>query len=193
MTVGLLVLAAGRSIRFGSDKRLALLNDGRALLHTTLSSAVSSDLPVRVCLPDKDDELAEQFLGLGVERIIPCPRSDRGMGFSLADGVSRCHDWEGLLVVLGDMPFVMRETYLSLANALTKNAICVPFYEEISGNPVAFGSNFFSSLEKLDNDLGARKIVQSNEQAVIEIPTFDKGILIDIDAPDDLFSSDFSH
>ena len=193
VTVGLLVLAAGRSSRFGSDKRVALLNDGRALLHTTLSSAIASDLPVRVCLPDKDGELVEQSQRLVVDKIINCPRSDRGMGFSLAESVSRCYDWEGLLVILGDMPFVKTETYLTLANAVSDDAICIPVFEGNPGNPVAFGRSFFSSLEKLDGDVGAKSIVQANARSVMEIPVPDKGILIDIDTPDDVVNSDFSY
>ncbi|MDG1987820.1 MAG: nucleotidyltransferase family protein [Halieaceae bacterium] len=193
MTVGLLILAAGRSSRFGSDKRLALLNDGRALLHTTLSSAIASGLPVRVCLPDKNDELLEQSQKLEVDRIINCPSLDRGMGFSLAEGVSQCYDWEGLLVTLGDMPFVKTETYLSLANAVRGDAICIPVFQGNPGNPVAFGRSFFSSLEKLDGDVGAKNIVQANTQSVIEIPVSDKGILIDIDTPADVVNFDFSH
>ena len=193
VTVGLLVLAAGRSYRFGSDKRVALLNDGRALLHTTLSSAIASGLPVRVCLPYKNEEIIEQSQRLGVDKIINCPRSDRGMGFSLAESVSRCYDWEGLLVILGDMPFVKTETYLTLANAVSDDAICIPVFEGNPGNPVAFGRSFFSSLEKLDGDVGAKNIVQANTQSVIEISVSDKGILIDIDTPDDVVNSDFSY
>ena len=193
VTVGLLVLAAGRSSRFGSDKRVALLNDGRPVLHTTLSSAIASDLPVRVCLPDKDGELVEQSQHLGVETIITCPRSDRGMGCSLAEGVSQCYDWEGLLVILGDMPFVKMETYLTLANAVKDDAICIPIFEDNPGNPVAFGHSFFSSLEKLDGDVGARSIVQANTRSVMEIPVSDKGILIDIDTLGDMVSPNFSY
>ena len=193
MTVGLLVLAAGRSRRFGGDKRFALLNDGRALLHTTLNSAVASGLPVRVCLRDEEDEFSDQLLELGIDRIILCPRSDKGIGYSLANGVSHCYDWDGLLVVLGDMPFVESSTYSRLAAALSKNNICVPVYGDASGNPVAFGSNFFSSLEKLDDDFGAKDIVQSNRQAVIKISTPDKGILMDIDVPGDIVSTNFSY
>ena len=193
MTIGLLVLAAGRSSRFGSDKRLALLNDGRTLLHTTLSSAIASGLPVRVCLPYKNEELVEQFQRLGVEKIINCPRSDRGMGFSLAESVSKCYDWDGLLVILADMPFVKTETYLSLASAVRDGAICIPVFEGNPGNPVAFGHRFFSSLEKLDGDVGAKNVVQANTQSIIEIPVSDKGILIDIDTPADVVNSDFSY
>ncbi len=129
----------------------------------------------------------------GSNSVINCPRSDRGMGFSLAESVSKCYDWEGLLVILGDMPFVNPETYLSLANALRDDAICIPIFEGNPGNPVAFGRSFFSSLEKLDGDVGAKNIVQANTQAVIEIPVSDKGILIDIDTPDDVVNSHFSY
>ena len=73
------------------------------------------------------------------------------------------------------------------------DAICIPVFEGNPGNPVAFGRSFFSSLEKLDGDVGAKNIVQANTQSVIEISVSDKGILIDIDSPDDVVNSDFSY
>ena len=43
MTAGILVLAAGRSVRFGADKRLATLPDGQCVIEATLANVRASD------------------------------------------------------------------------------------------------------------------------------------------------------
>jgi len=186
MTIGWLVLAAGRSRRFGSDKRYALFNNDRGILQATVESAVSTGYPVRVCLRIGEDRLTEKLLQLGVERIISCPGAEKGMGGSIADGVAQSHDWKGLLLVLGDMPFVKVGTYIMLAQSLRENQIAIPVYNGIRGNPVAFDRHFFPNLESLEGDMGARGIVDTSKSLVREIAVHDKGIHEDIDTEQEL-------
>ena len=61
MTIGVLVLAAGRAVRFGADKRLAALPDGRCVMDTTLANIHDSGLPYLVCLGEGDDELVHHL------------------------------------------------------------------------------------------------------------------------------------
>jgi len=98
MTVGVLLLAAGSGVRFGSDKRLAVLPDGETVFGTTLSSIVKSGLPCMVCLAPGDDLLADICRARDVA-YIACQNAPGGMGETLAEGVKhipQCAD-EGIL------------------------------------------------------------------------------------------------
>jgi molybdenum cofactor cytidylyltransferase len=188
MTVGVLVLAAGRSRRFGSDKRQALLPDGRRVLDTLLEKINESGLPVLLCLDESDDDLAFEMDG----RNIPyyrCHRAGEGMGATLAEGVAHIPSWDGLLVTLADMPWVRPSTYTAMALRLKPEIICVPAHNGRRGHPVGFGKRFFRELAELSGDSGARDLLTKHRDKVREIPLEDPAIQRDIDIPEDISSS----
>ena len=185
MNVGVLLLAAGSSRRFGSDKRLALLPDGRPLLFAAIAAVQRSELPLRVCLRPGDDLLRERLLAAGVA-VLECQRANRGMGATLAEAVAQLADWRGLLVALGDMPAIQPDSFRRVAAALTADASVTPTFQGQSGHPVGFGSDFFSALASLDGDRGARDLVSRAGSVHRHLPLADPGILRDVDFPVDL-------
>ncbi|MGB1140466.1 MAG: nucleotidyltransferase family protein [Halioglobus sp.] len=186
MTVGVLLLAAGRSRRFGSDKRRALLKDGRSLLDATLTAVSSSGLPLLVCLSPTDDELATALADSGVTTVT-CHEADHGMGHTLANGVAQVpSEWQGLLVAMGDMPWVQPTSYRDIAGHVSPDTIVVPQYAGQRGNPVGFGAAFFDLLAGITGDRGARDIVRMHPDAVRALPVDDPGVLLDVDIPDAL-------
>ncbi|WP_312936710.1 NTP transferase domain-containing protein, partial [Pseudomonas sp.] len=105
-----LVLAAGRGRRFGSDKRLAGLADGQALLAATLSRVQAQFDEVWVVIAGHDDAEA-----LGVPpavRVVHAQQADSGMGASLAAGIGALagSGAEAAAVLLGDMPWLAGAT-----------------------------------------------------------------------------------
>ena len=92
MLVGVLVLAAGRSTRYGADKRMALFSDHDTVLERMLHNVGEADLPVLVCVAGDDDVLAAELRG----RSIPtceCINAKEGMGATLAEGILQCSGW----------------------------------------------------------------------------------------------------
>ena len=185
MTVGVLLLAAGSSRRFGSDKRLALLPDGRPLLLAAVDTVLRSHLPLLVCLRPGDDILRERLLAAGVA-VLECQRASRGMGATLAEAVAQLTGWQGLLVALGDMPRIQPDTFRQVAAVLSDDVIVTPTFQGQSGHPVGFGRGFFPALARLDGDVGARDLVSGAGSARQWLPLADPGILRDVDFPLDL-------
>lgn len=195
--IGALVLAAGRSRRFGSDKRRARLTDGTPVLTATLLryAAVTGDL--RVVLRPDDDELARELAGrIPGLRILRAPRSDEGMGGSLADGIAGCDDLGWVLVALGDMPFVRPETLERLIAEVRRAGPEIDIVRPVRrcaeadgpsgpGHPVAFRSTRFTELAACSGDTGARNLVE-RAQGVLEVETTDPGVLRDLDRPEAL-------
>ena len=123
MKVVALVLAAGRSVRFGSDKRRAALADGRSLLVHSVERACSVFGDVRVVL--REGERAED-LGLPAGcRVIASPQARLGMGHSLAAGVASLadSDAQAVAILLGDMPWIEPATLRLLAETATASTI----------------------------------------------------------------------
>jgi molybdenum cofactor cytidylyltransferase len=179
MKVGALVLAAGYSRRFGEDKRRFPV-DGEPLLARTLEKVRSAAIPVRVCLRPGEGNLPLE-LGLPGLEFIECAHARQGMGATLADGVRACGDWDALLVVLGDMPWVLPDTYVAVCGALARDRIVQPYCEGRGGHPVGFGADFFPELEVLEGDRGGRVVIERHPDALQRLPVRDPGIHADLD------------
>lgn len=185
MTAGILLLAAGSSRRFGTDKRRAKMPDGAELLETTLKRIVTTQLPLLVCLGPNDRELSLRLSKQDIAWHLS-PRSEKGMGYTLADGAAAIPAWSAVVIALADMPWIKCETYLAVAAATQVDHVCIPTSQGRRGHPVGFGSQFFGSLECLSGDFGARRLVMDNPEKVRELPVDDPGIFRDVDHPKDL-------
>lgn len=187
--VGIL-LAAGVGSRFGGDKRLATLTDGRSMAVAALATlAVAVDVVVAVVRPG-DDALADSLRAAGAQ-VTVCSRAVEGMGASLACGVRAAIDYwpdaQGWVVALADMPWILPATVEQVVAALKRgSAVAAPTYAGQRGHPVAFAARFADALSALSGDEGARNLLAAHRHAIVAIVTGDAGVLRDVDTPDDL-------
>jgi molybdenum cofactor cytidylyltransferase len=108
----------------------------------------------------------------------------RGVGHSIASGVSERPGASGWLVLPGDMPLVRPQSMLAVASALDEHAIAYTQYRGRRGHPVGFSPELYSELIALDGDEGARRIVARYPAHAVDVD--DPGVLIDIDTQADL-------
>lgn len=192
-----ILLAAGFSRRFGSDKRLACV-DGEPLLLASLSKVRTAmrdvshgDLQVVVRARDPlvGPMLSAIDRGFG-EVLVQAPTWPVGMGVSIATGLEallrRGCEPDSVAICLADMPFWEAETLQHLFFSSRPDSICVPLFEGQRGHPVVFGREFFPELLKLRSSRGAGKVLRANPEAVREYPVEDAGVIRDIDRPEDL-------
>ena len=183
--VGIL-LAAGSSRRFGGDKLLHRLHDGRSLAVAAADSLrPACDRLVAVLRPDAH-ELAERLAVAGCETVF-CADADRGMGNSLACAIRATPDAAGWLVALADMPYIATRSHQQVVAALRRGAsIAATEYGGRRGHPVGFSSRWFAALAALTGDQGARAILQANDELITRCAVDDQGVLRDIDTRSDL-------
>lgn len=190
---GGIILAAGSSRRFGEDKRNLLLASGRSMLEESIHNAAACLQNLLVVLRHGDtvyaDQLAEKVANPSI-RYYRAPNSAFGMAHSLANAIQQVDDWQAVLIILADLPFIQPSTYRMMVDQYRQSAddqpILVPRHEGKEGHPVLFDHVYFKEISELKGDVGARSIVDAHRDKVVEVHVDDAGILQDIDLPDDL-------
>jgi molybdenum cofactor cytidylyltransferase len=152
---------------------------GSTVLGATLGAVGQAGLPVLLVTGAHAEAVRAAAPG------VPAVHADRhaeGMAESLKAGLAAMPgDWEGFLVVLGDMPFVRAGTLRRLAEALAAGADAVaPAFEGRRGNPAGFRRALVPQLMALAGDAGARG------WPVVLVAVDDPGVLRDIDRQSDL-------
>lgn len=184
--VAALVLAAGYSRRFGSDKRSQCLDSGQTLLEASLALPCARMDEVWLVLRPGEP----RPLGLPETlRIVQSASTRLGLAHSIAAGadqIARASQADALAIFLADMPFMRSDTLDVLLAACDAEHICVPSHGGQPGHPVVFGRSFWPELCQLTGDSGARTVLQRHAHAVRRIAVDDPGILLDIDRPADL-------
>ncbi|MBC7945287.1 MAG: nucleotidyltransferase family protein [Burkholderiales bacterium] len=185
MIAGLL-LAAGTSSRFGSNKLLHSLRDGTPIAVAAARNLKHATERVLAVVRPGDDVLAQRLQAEGLE-IAVCESAAAGMGHSLACGVAATSDADGWLITLADMPFVSPETLRTVIHHLEAGAtIAAPSFNGQRGHPVGFGRSLYPELLALEGDFGARILLTRHATEVKLFDCDDRGICRDIDTAADL-------
>jgi molybdenum cofactor cytidylyltransferase len=184
-TIGAVVMAAGSSIRFGSDKRL--YDDGNGpLLQQTLSHVLALNLPVFVVLRTQDQRAVDELLGRHTGNpALACyfvSHAERGIGHSLAAFFRRPPAWDGAMIFLADMPWIRTDTSQRLLKHFDGEKIIAPQIAGQRGHPVLFPSQMFAELAQLRGDRGANALLQSSHRLVLAIAVEDQGVMLDVDS-----------
>jgi len=190
--VGIL-LAAGAGTRFGGAKLLAPLpaaahgvSAGTPVGVAALRHMLAA-LPETVAVVRPGDALLDGALTQAGARVLECRNADRGMGASLAAGVTAAANADGWIVGLADMPWIDPATIDAVAGALRDGALlAAPTCNGERGHPVGFSARYRESLLALDGDEGARAVIAANRELLRLVAVTDTGILHDVDSPADL-------
>lgn len=183
--VGIL-LAAGSSQRFGSDKLLHPVIEDTPMLLVS-AKKLADALPQSLAVINKNllnYKYKLEQLGL---KVVVNENSKQGMGSSIACGVSHSSNASGWLITLADMPYIKTETLSLLANKLKERAnIVVPVFEKQRGHPVGFSNAYKNELLALNQDVGARDIIKQHQEQLDTISTDDAGVIQDVDYKEDI-------
>lgn len=183
-----IVLAAGRSSRFGSPKALAPLATG-TFISQILNGLSDAGISQRVVVVREGDHELVEALQKTVPgaRTVPNPNSDRGQLSSLLVGLDAVDGPEvtGVLVMLVDMPLVATSTIRRLVDAASSSpaAVIRASYGGRHGHPVVFKRAAFDALRRADPAVGAKAVVRAFTTEDVEVD--DRGVLEDIDTRED--------
>ncbi|WGL17499.1 nucleotidyltransferase family protein [Microbulbifer bruguierae] len=195
MEYSIVVLAAGYSHRFGSDKRLASIHGEPMLLRTVQAAMAAAstlqDTQVQVVLRARDPVISSELARMPVQ-VLHAPVWPVGIGTSLASSVEQLQrqgaNPKAVLVCLGDMPFVEPESLVKVLQSSEEDRICVPVCAGTRGYPIAIGRRFLSALSRL-RSTGVEKVLRIYADAVQDVELSDPAINCDINRPDDFHAA----
>lgn len=176
------VLAAGNSRRFPSNKLLRPLPERRCLLD--ISYQLASALTSQVLLVINDDPQLQAHCRTQQYPFTVNAQAHTGMASSIGTAVTAIADAEACAIFLADMPRIQSTTLQSLSDIWPEHEITVPTYQQQTGHPVIFSHRWFDALCALHGDRGARALLRNNP-AVHYVETADAGICFDIDTEAD--------
>ena len=188
--IAVLVMAAGRSSRMGTNKLLAPLADGRSLIAHVVDQAIAAGLGEAIVVVGHESDHVRAALAGRQVQFVENPDFAQGLSTSLQAGVRALPAAApGFFVCLGDMPAVgsallarMRQAFASIDGA----GIVVPMRQGKRGNPVLWSSSFIPELLATSGDFGARNLIGLHADLVIEIEAEDDGVFTDLDTPEAL-------
>jgi len=188
--VAAIVLAAGRSTRMGAVNKMLAEIGGKPLVRIATEQAVASHAtPVIVVTGYEREKVEATLKGLPV-RIAHNPDYAEGLGTSLKSGIAAVpQEVDAAIVCLGDMPQVDAALINRLIGALDPERgalIVVPTIDGRRGNPVVWSRRFFHDLMSIQGDIGARHLIGSYAEAVVEMPVTGAAALTDVDTPESL-------
>lgn len=183
--IAAIVLAAGSSRRFGSQK-LVVPVGGMPLVRASTSRIISLAQPSEtiVVVDVGAPEVRRALDGLAV-RVVE-NRDNSGMGSSIACGVRALPPAvDGVLIVPGDTPKLTEDAVRRVLDerAASRKSIVAPSYRGVPGHPVLFAREIFDELKALTGDRGAREVVERDPSRVARLE-------LGSDAPRDVDSRD---
>jgi molybdenum cofactor cytidylyltransferase len=187
-----LVLAAGRSTRMGGPNKLLEEINGRPLVRIVTEQVLASRArPVIVVTGHQRERVERALAGLPVT-FAHNPDYAQGLSTSLKTGIAAVPaEADGAIVTLGDMPQVTAALIDRLIAAFDPERsalVIVPTLAGKRGNPVVWARRFFSDLMAVEGDVGARHLIGSYPEAVVEVPVEDAAALTDVDTPEALIA-----
>lgn len=181
-----ILLAAGSSRRFGSDKLIQRLPGGELVAVQAYRNLLPNTDKVLVVARPNSPVLVGQLQKSGAE-VIVCSDAESGMGNSLAFAIRACLNASGWVIALADMPWIKPTTIEKIAGELRAGTqIAAPCWQGQRGHPVGFSEVFGPELVQLQGDAGAKSLLETHRQKLKLIDCDDPGVLLDIDHPADL-------
>jgi len=177
--VALVLLAAGRSLRFDGDKLSEPFLD-KPLAYHVVTALENIPFCVRIAVVS---DTTLDFAGRGYD-VVENPDPSLGQARSLSRGVlaARAAGCDYVLVALADMPRVTAAHIYRLLDAANGPDTVVASSDGVRPMPPAlFGAGRFDELLELDGDEGGRQLIRSGRH-VVTTPAE----LVDIDTRDDL-------
>jgi molybdenum cofactor cytidylyltransferase len=191
------ILSAGASVRMGTPK--ANLKIGTTTFLNSILYKLKScgSATIFIVTGYHHRQIVQSLDGTINCKVLHNTHPEQGQLSSLQLAVRNFNrETEGMLVVLVDHPLVREKTYRELFKSARANpqAIIIPTWQQQRGHPVYFSRKFFPALLETPMNLGARNVINNNLEFVHYLPVTDRGILQDIDTPEDLikYSSDLS-
>lgn len=189
--VSLVILAAGKSERFGRNKMLEPV-DSKPLIQRVVENALRSKVAAVVVVTGYDAEKIEAALRSYADprlRLVYNENYEEGQSSSVRRGVSEVVDESDAVMILpGDVAFISAGDIDALIDeyANAKAKIVVASHKGRRGHPILFSRELFDEVLAIREETrGLKEVVRKHYN---EVRTVERGsqVLADVDTPEDL-------
>jgi molybdenum cofactor cytidylyltransferase len=182
-----MILSAGASSRMGTPKALLPYREGTFLEHLIEVTRHPRIGVTRVVL-GAGAETIRSIAKLDPSVVVLNAQWEQGQlssiwaGLRSLDGV----ETDGIVLCPVDHPLVSARMVSELIEQFYENKklIVVPTYKGRRGHPAIFSSSLFSELLAASADKGARSVVWAHAPDVLEVPSDEEGVVLNINDPD---------
>jgi molybdenum cofactor cytidylyltransferase len=197
------ILSAGESSRMGSPKALLPFR-GRTFLEHLLAAVEANRIPkipgegpapcrgigwTRVVLGAHVQEITSQ-LALDPANIVVNPDWKQGQLSSIQAAIRSLPEGQtdGILLFLVDHPMVSAAVVGEIIHQFYESGrpIVLPKFRGKRGHPVIFARRLYDELLAAPIDQGARAVVWAHATEVLEVPTEDEGVALNLNDPEAL-------
>lgn len=170
MKIGIIILAAGPSLRFGDTIKQLLTFNGTTLIRKATETALAAELggPVVVVLGASKALVAPEVADLPVT-VIENDLYEQGIASSIKTGLVAVHltqtELDAVIFVPCDQPLVSAVLLKKLAITWAESGrgIVATRYNGQLGTPVLFGWHYLDELLDLEGDRGPKWVVMKHK------------------------------
>jgi CTP:molybdopterin cytidylyltransferase MocA len=184
------ILAAGRSSRFGRPKALLPVGPGGPPFAARLIALFRAALIDEVIVVGRqDDAPLREVVKAAAARFVVNVDADRGQLSSLLAALDAlgARTVRGVIVMPVDIPLIKVGTISAVRDAFLQGTspIARATHQGRHGHPVIFGSAVFEELRRADRSSGAKAVVHAHASDILNVEVDDSGVLRDVDTAED--------
>lgn len=180
--LGCVIMASGRSVRFGKNKLLERFL-GKSLIQRILDTT-GEDFFERRVVVTRSKEVETLCKEQQIEVIYHAypNRND-----TVRLGIERMEGMDGCMFCPSDQPFLQRESLKRLRYAFykEKKGMYRLAYDKLQGTPIVFGREYFEELSNLPEKCGGGYLVRKYKEQVRLVFSVEEKELYDIDTKED--------
>jgi molybdenum cofactor cytidylyltransferase len=184
-----IILSAGASSRMGRPKALLPYREGTFLEHLIQVTRHPRIGVTRVVLGAGADEI-RTVAKLDASIVVVNQNWEQGQLSSICAGIKSLKNLEtdGIILCPVDHPLVSAALVSDLVSQFYSNdkLIVLPTYRGRRGHPAIFSKALYGDLLAAPADKGARSVVWAHAADVLEDPTDEEGVVLNLNDPDTL-------
>ena len=177
--IAVILEAAGYGSRFGSNKLLHKMADGRPMIASVLDAVRPLDVYQKILVTQYDEvaEMAPDF------KVVRNDRPDLGISRSMQLGIQAAGDSDAYMFCVCDQPGLTTSTIERLIEVYKNGTagIVSLAWQGTMCNPKIFSSRFRSELMELSGDTGGRQIISAHKDTLELVEVESEDEVTDID------------
>lgn len=176
MKLALIMLAAGNSRRFGSNKLVYHVEGKEMYLHTLeqlflVKEALQEGVSCQITVVTQYQEITEAAKKMGAHVLLNA-HPEEGISSSLKIGLRANLDSRACLFTVADQPWLTAETVECLIREFLESGRDIGCISQdgTPGNPCIFAEKYYQELLMLEGDKGGKKVLKAHPEDVFFLP-----------------------